>query len=87
MMWGADNKSLFVAYRNRWATNPPSNDISMSVYRYDLSTGKKELWKRIAPGDPTGVQRVQMVLLAPGTNAYCYPYPYGTPAICFSFKD
>jgi hypothetical protein len=69
-IWGGpDNKTLYVSFRNHWATGS-NNDVSINI----PSTGKKELWKRVAPADPTGILRIDMVILAPEVNAYCYSY-------------
>ncbi len=44
--WSADGRSLFV-YRLR--------ELPAKVYRLDLSTGRKELWKELTPSDLTGI--------------------------------
>ena len=43
LVWSADGRSLFVD-----KANDPGR-----VDRLDLSTGRRELWKRLAPEDPT----------------------------------
>jgi dipeptidyl aminopeptidase/acylaminoacyl peptidase len=46
VQWSADGKSIFV----RGPEERP-----LTVYRIDLTTGKRERWKELAPPDMTGV--------------------------------
>ena len=61
--WSEDGTSLFV-YR-------PS-DLPAKVYRLDLSTGSRELWKQFAPADPAGVDRIAPIFVTPDTTTYAY---------------
>jgi serine/threonine protein kinase len=72
--WGADGKSLYVTYGERGNNIHAFNADPVIVYRYDLLTGKKELWKQISPADLTGLAGIYPVLLSPESNAYCYSY-------------
>jgi Tol biopolymer transport system component len=64
--WSADGRSLYV-YRH--------NAIPAPVYRLDLSSGKKELWKEVGPSDPAGVTGVGHLQMTPDGSAYVYNYP------------
>jgi Tol biopolymer transport system component len=63
--WSAAGRSLFV-YR---AGEPPAR-----VYRLDIESGKRELWKEIAPPDAAGIERVSPILLTPDARGYVYTY-------------
>ncbi len=48
--WAADGRALFFA---------SSKDFFPArVYRLDLATGRRELWKEFMPGDPTGITNI-----------------------------
>jgi Tol biopolymer transport system component len=46
LRWTADGRSLFVG---------SVRDLPARVFRVDLATGRRELWKEFTPGDPTGI--------------------------------
>ena len=46
LRWTADGRSLFVG---------STRDLPARVFRVDLATGRRELWKEFTPGDPTGI--------------------------------
>jgi Tol biopolymer transport system component len=50
MRWAADGHSLFLSSTN--------DTFPARVYRLDLTTGKREVWKEFMPGDPTGVTSI-----------------------------
>ena len=51
LRWTADGKSLFVHHR-------PGPSLTSRVYRIDISTGRRELWKEFTPRDTTGIQSI-----------------------------
>ena len=51
LRWTADGKSLFVR-------NQTGRSLTSRVYRVDIATGRRELWKEFTPRDTTGIQRV-----------------------------
>ena len=63
--WSSDGHSLYV-YRG--------GDLPAKVYRVDLATGARTLWKQLMPPDPAGVEFVGPVLPAPDGKAYVYGY-------------
>jgi hypothetical protein len=63
IQWSADGSSLFV-YR---ATALPAQ-----VYRVNLATGARELWKQFAPSDPAGVYKITPICITPDASAYAY---------------
>jgi len=63
--WSADSRSLFVAERET------SDGLMARIFRRDLATGRRELWKEVRPPDQAGLVYVTMVVSADG-SAYAY---------------
>ncbi|HEY6138045.1 MAG TPA: hypothetical protein VI670_09810, partial [Thermoanaerobaculia bacterium] len=63
IQWSGDAASLFV-YR--------PTDLPARVYRVNLATGARELWREFTPADPAGVYRLAPICIAPDANAYAY---------------
>jgi hypothetical protein len=64
VQWGEDGHSLYVNDSGRPA----------SIYKVDLSTGKKTLVLRLMPADPSGVINVNKVVVSRNGQAYAYNY-------------
>jgi dipeptidyl aminopeptidase/acylaminoacyl peptidase len=66
--WDAEGKKVFLA-RVEGAAN-------LSIYRLDPTSGQRELWKKLAPADSTGLTRgdTDSVLLTPDGKVYSYTY-------------
>ena len=45
---------------------------SATVYRLDLTSGKRQLVAKVAPVDPAGVTSISNVLYTPDGKAYAY---------------
>ncbi|HSS45336.1 MAG TPA: hypothetical protein VLO07_08350, partial [Thermoanaerobaculia bacterium] len=65
VQWSADGQALYV-YR--------IGDVPARVFRLDLSTGRRELWKELTPPDPAGISGIQYLQIAPDGKAYAYDY-------------
>jgi hypothetical protein len=65
IQWSADGRSLFVG---RWDETP------VRIYRLDLATGRRDLWRQILSSDSTGVVRTPLVLPSRDGRAYAYSY-------------
>ena len=63
--WSADGRFLYI-----WRTR----EIPMVIDRLELATGRRELWKKIAPQDSSGVREVSNVVMAPDGESYAYQY-------------
>jgi Tol biopolymer transport system component len=63
--WSGDGRFLYL-YRH--------GPIPAPVYRLDLSTGKKELWKEVGPADTAGVTAIAHFQMTPDGSAYVYNY-------------
>jgi len=65
IQWSTDGRSLYVRH---W------DDVPSKIDRVDIATGRRELWKEIMPGDPTGVVQIRGVLPAANGKAYAFSY-------------
>ena len=65
LRWTADGASIFV-YR---PSAPP-----LRVEKVDVKTGRRTLWKEIRPPDPSGVEQVGPMQIAPDETSYVYSY-------------
>jgi eukaryotic-like serine/threonine-protein kinase len=63
--WSADGKSLYV-YR--------TGELPAKVYQLDLATGKRTLWRTLAPADPAGVSQIGPIVMTPNGSSYIYGY-------------
>jgi dipeptidyl aminopeptidase/acylaminoacyl peptidase len=63
--WTADGRSLFVYHLG---------EVPSRVYKLDLSTGRKQLWKSLVPPDISGVTDISAILITPDGNNYVYEY-------------
>ncbi|HTR01783.1 MAG TPA: protein kinase [Thermoanaerobaculia bacterium] len=63
--WSADGRFLY-AFRRR--------DIPARVFRIEVATGKRELWKELMPSDGAGVQDISPIIPTPDGQAYVYGY-------------
>ncbi len=62
--FSADGNSLYVA----------QGDLPIKVYRLDLATGRRELWKEIVPSDLAGLLYVRPPNLSADGKSYAYEY-------------
>ncbi|MFL6195255.1 MAG: protein kinase domain-containing protein, partial [Thermoanaerobaculia bacterium] len=63
LRWSADGKGLLVARRS---------ELPLKIFRIDLETGKRELWKEISPADPAGLIPKITIHLTPDGRSYVY---------------
>jgi hypothetical protein len=63
--WSADGQSLFVQ-------GPGYTQVE--IYRLDLASGRRELWKKVGPSDPAGVIFVWPGRISDDTRSYAYGY-------------
>lgn len=63
--WTGDGRSLFV-YR--------LGEIPAKVYRLDLATGRKQLFKPLVPPDTSGVTEITGIMITPDGRGYVYEY-------------
>jgi serine/threonine protein kinase len=65
LQWSADGKAIYVR-------NP--EELPAKVYRIDLTTGRRQLWKQLAPSDPSGVDEIPYISITPDGKSYVYSY-------------
>jgi serine/threonine protein kinase len=63
--WSPDGRFLYV-YRQ--------DELPTRVYRVDVATGRKELWRTIGPSDPAGVTGLGHLIFTHDGGAYIYNY-------------
>ena len=63
--WSADGKALWVFRRDT---------VPASVFRVDLASGQRELWKTLTPPDPVGVYSIIQFKVTPAGDGYFYGY-------------
>ncbi len=61
--WEQDGKHVFVAHEG---------DNEATIFRVDVFSGQREVWKQIRPGDPAGLLGVSRFSVTPSGNAYTY---------------
>jgi serine/threonine protein kinase len=65
IQWSEDAKAIYF-YK--------PGDLPAKVYRLDLSTGHKALWKELMPSDSAGVSRIGPILITPDGKSCLYGY-------------
>ena len=65
MSWSSDGKSIFT-YR--------TGELPAKVFRLDLATGAKQLWREIMPSDGAGITDIGPILITPDSKSYVYEY-------------
>lgn len=63
--WGQDASTLYV-YQ--------PGEMPAKVYRLELATGKRTLWKQFLPADPAGVATIGPILITPDGKSYVYGF-------------
>ncbi len=49
-------------------------EVPLRVYRFDLLTGQKQLWKELAPAERAGVYNIGILSVTPDGRWYAYSY-------------
>lgn len=65
IVWSADGRSLYV-YQ--------PGELPAKIYRLDLGSGQRTLWKQVMPSDPAGVELIGPIVLTPDGKGYVYGY-------------
>jgi eukaryotic-like serine/threonine-protein kinase len=66
VQWDQDGVHAFVVQKS---------DVEATIFRVDLTSGKREVWKQIRPADPAGTLSIRSFFVTPSGNAYCYSAP------------
>ncbi|HKP12495.1 MAG TPA: hypothetical protein VJZ91_10310, partial [Blastocatellia bacterium] len=62
--WSADNRAIFAEQRG----------MPVKVFRIDLATGQRTLWKAMMHTDPAGLRYISAPVLTPDARGYGYTY-------------
>jgi eukaryotic-like serine/threonine-protein kinase len=65
IQWSPDGQWLYVRRLD---------DLPARVFRLNLTSGRRELWKQIMPADRTGVVQIRGILPTPDGRAYAFSY-------------
>jgi hypothetical protein len=63
--WSEDGAAAYVFGRG---------ELPAKIFKIDLATGERTLWKELAPPDPTGVEGITSIRMTPVGDAYGYSY-------------
>src|SRR6267143_1775708 len=63
VQWDQDGAHAFVVQKS---------DVEATIYRVDLASGKRQVWKQIRPADPAGILALRGFFVTPSGNAYSY---------------
>ena len=63
IVWSPDGRSLYVYKRN---------ELPARIFRVETDTGRRQLWKEIAPADRTGLDRIDAIRMTPDGRSYAY---------------
>ena len=64
VLWASDG-SLY-AYR--------MTDTPARIFKIDVATGRRELWKTLSPADRSGLLAIDNIVMAPDARRYAYSY-------------
>jgi serine/threonine protein kinase len=65
IQWSAEGKAIYL-YK--------PGDLPAKVYRLDLATGHRTLWKELVPSDSAGVSRLGPIVMTPDGKSCLYGY-------------
>ena len=65
MQWSADGRFLYAVRQQ---------DLPARIFRVEIATGRRELWKELVPADPSGVNRVESIAISQDGRSYAYSY-------------
>jgi eukaryotic-like serine/threonine-protein kinase len=63
--WTPDGRFVYVFRRD---------ELPAHVYRVDVESGRRELWKEFGPSDPAGVTGLSHIMFTPDGKSYVYNY-------------
>ena len=63
IQWSPDGRFFYVYRRG---------DVPARIFRVEFSTGKRDLWKELQPGDTTGLEEVANIWITPDGRSYVY---------------
>ena len=70
----ADDIPVAFDREGRWLYGYRQGDIPLRVYRYEVSSGRREPWKELSPPDTAGLSVFGRLVVTPDGQAYAYDY-------------
>jgi eukaryotic-like serine/threonine-protein kinase len=74
--WSADGRYLFIR----------EDELPARIFRRDLRSGRRELWREVAPADLTGVVGIMNVFLSHDGENYVYQYLRGLNDLYLAYR-
>ena len=65
MRFSPDGRTLFFMTRG---------EIPAKIYRYDIASGSKQVWKELVPADRAGLNAIARAVITPDGRTYAYSY-------------
>jgi hypothetical protein len=62
----ADGRSLFL--------RPDARELPAQVFRLDVATGRREVWKELMPGDPAGITLLSATAISEDGKTVLFTY-------------
>jgi hypothetical protein len=59
---------------SRWLYAYHQGEVPLRVYRYEISSGRKDLWKEVTPADTAGLSAINRIVITADGQAYAYSY-------------
>ena len=59
---------------SRWLYVYRQGEVPLRLSRYEISSGRKELWKEVSPADAAGLSSINRIVTTPDGQAYAYSY-------------
>ena len=72
VQWDQDGAHAFVVQKS---------DVEATIFRVDLNSGKREVWKQIRPADPAGILSLRSFFVTPSGSAYGYSAARGLSSL------
>ena len=66
IQWSADGRALYLRRRG--------GEVPLRVYRFDLATGERQLWREVTISDRAGVELIPHIFLTPDGRHYVMTY-------------
>jgi hypothetical protein len=67
LAWSRDQKFLYLSWGYR-------RSLISRIYRFEISTGRRELWKNFTLPDPTGISGISGSAITPDGKAFAFTY-------------
>jgi hypothetical protein len=72
IQWSHDGRFVYTVVRPH---RERARSSAVPVFRVELTTGDRPLWKTLTPSDPVGVEDArETVVITPDARSYCYTY-------------